>query len=419
MKETLLHYIWQNKLYDDLRIGDERVTVLKSGTRNPNDGPDFRLARVAWCGIEWCGAVEIHRKSSDWERHGHHTDPGYDGVVLHVVYEEDRQVSNTRGERVPTAVMTVADEVMERLRLIDTTNAALRCAPEISVVPGITLRNIIDRMAVERLEVKMAALKGRSEEGTPQVLFYRTLMRYLGAHTNNDAMEQVALSLPYSFLKKHANDVVALEAMLLGQANLLAEPPRDEYERILSDEYRFYASKFGLSAVAPGIFRKLRVRPHSYAPRMLAIAAVLMGNEGEIMQAISQLDRDALFSLLASPPSQYWTEHYDFAHRSSRRLGHLGSSSLHSLLINAVVPTAYLYHTSIGNGEGALTSLAWLTDLPAEKNRIVTLFEKQGITPRNAHDSQALLHIYNHYCMRGACLACPIAPEIFKALKDK
>lgn len=41
-------------------------------------------------------------------------------------------------------------------------------------------------------------------------------MRYVGRHQNNEVMEQVAHSLPYSYLKKHRIPLAALEAMLTG-----------------------------------------------------------------------------------------------------------------------------------------------------------------------------------------------------------
>lgn len=418
MTERHLHYIWKNRLFDALLIGEEHVRVLKVGRQNICDGPDFEMARVAFNGLEWCGAVEIHLRASDWAKHRHDKDPRYDNVVLHIVSEADAEVCNTKGEVIPTATMQIAPTLIRRLEDMDIASAALRCVPEIAEVPEIKLHNILDRLAVDRLQSKITALGQRTEDDSYHALFYHTLMRYLGAHGNNDAMTLVAQQLPHLFLKKHANDLTALEAMLLGQASLISDNPRDDYEARLRDEYLFYAKKFDLRPVPQGIFRKLRIRPYSYPARRLAIAASLMKQEGDIMTAISTLDFARLEALLASPPSEYWCRHYDFGHASPRAMGGVGESTVRSLLINAVIPTAYHYHTVQGHHAKALEALEGLADLPAEDNHIVRLFARHDITPRHASDTQALIHLYNTHCTQGLCLSCPIAPEIFRALRQ-
>ncbi len=39
---------------------------------------------------KWVGDIEFHIRASDWEAHQHHTDPCYNGVILHVVLVCDR-----------------------------------------------------------------------------------------------------------------------------------------------------------------------------------------------------------------------------------------------------------------------------------------------------------------------------------------
>ncbi|MDO4771650.1 DUF2851 family protein [Porphyromonas sp.] len=419
MTEAHLHYIWKNRLFDRLTVGDERVRVLKVGQHNLCDGPDFSLARVAWQDIEWCGSVEMHLRASDWGRHAHDNDPRYDGVVLHVVLDDDARVLNTKGEQVPTAVMHISSELIDRMETMDIANAALRCAPEVSEVSALKVHSILDRLAVERLQAKVVAFAERADDDSYHSLFYHTLMRYLGAHSNNDAMTLVAQHLPYIFLKKHAGDIIALEAMLLGQAALISDDPRDDYEARLRDEYLFYARKFDLSPVPKGLFRKLRVRPYSYPARRLAIMAALITQESRIMTAIAESDQAVLADLLSTPPSEYWCRHYDFGHESGRKMGGVGDSTVRLLLINAIIPTAYHYHSIQGNTSKALEAAEWLAKLSAEDNHIVRLFDKQGISPRHASDSQAIIHLYNSYCTQGGCLRCPVAPEIFRALTGR
>ena len=143
-----------------------------------------------------------------------------------------------------------------------------------------------------------------------------------------------------------------------------------------------------------------------------------MKQEGDIMTAISTLDFARLETLLSSPPSEYWCRHYDFGQPSSHIMGGVGESTVRSLLINAIIPTAYHYHTAQGHNDKALEALEWSATLPAEENHIVRLFARHSITARHASDTQALIHLYNTCCVQGLCLSCPIAPEIFRTLRQ-
>jgi len=78
---------WQGLVGREV-VTDEgrRLKVIYPGRTNRDVGPDFRNAVIAMGESEIVrGDVEIHIKSSDWYSHGHHHDPEYDHVILHVV----------------------------------------------------------------------------------------------------------------------------------------------------------------------------------------------------------------------------------------------------------------------------------------------------------------------------------------------
>ena len=74
MKEELLHYIWKFKLFKSHHFindkGDE-IRVIKPGIYNKNEGPDFLQAHILIGEMNFFGSVEIHLKSSDWNKHKH------------------------------------------------------------------------------------------------------------------------------------------------------------------------------------------------------------------------------------------------------------------------------------------------------------------------------------------------------------
>ena len=413
MKETVLHYIWKNRLFDTVLVAGGEAEVLDVGQYNVGDGPDFSLAKVRTGDLLWVGSVEMHLRSSDWYAHGHETDPRYDPIILHVVLEDDREIHNSRGEVIPTAVLTVSQEVLERVDELEISSKALRCTPELSYLSPHLLRTLTEPLLLERIEGRVHREGGEKDLHS---LFYRLLMRYLGAHQNNEVMEQVARATPLPYLLKHAADTESLESILLGQAHLLAESPRDDYEKHLSERYAFYQAKFDLKPVAEGIFKKLRVRPPAYPARVLAIAAQILHREEVLAEAMSAGEFSRVRELLAVEPSPYWRTHIDFAQTYTKTLGGISVSTINTLLINAVLPAAYLYNYRVGNKNKALEILKYYEELPPESNQFVRLFQKNGFAPHTAGDTQRMIQLYTRYCEPFRCFFCPLAPEILKAL---
>ncbi len=109
MKEEYLHGIWQRKrlLTSDLRTTKgKELQVIHFGYYNRfSSGPDFSSAVIEISGEVFLGAIEMHVRSSDWYRHNHDKDPNYNNVVLHVVYEHDREVL-VEGKELPVLELT-------------------------------------------------------------------------------------------------------------------------------------------------------------------------------------------------------------------------------------------------------------------------------------------------------------------------
>lgn len=105
-RETLLHWVWRNRRFRAESLRSDRgepVTVHRPGRLNRSDGPDFLGARIGIGPLTWHGDVELHWRANDWFAHGHHGDPHFNGVVLHVVYEDRRRRPARRadGTRIP------------------------------------------------------------------------------------------------------------------------------------------------------------------------------------------------------------------------------------------------------------------------------------------------------------------------------
>src|SRR5690606_5859328 len=113
MQESLLHFIWQFQYYNkvDLQTCEgESLNILHPGLLNTDAGPDFSNSRIMVGDILWHGHIEIHKKSSGWEAHKHQFDPAYNKVILHVVWEKDKEVHRQDGTLLPTLELSARIE---------------------------------------------------------------------------------------------------------------------------------------------------------------------------------------------------------------------------------------------------------------------------------------------------------------------
>ncbi|MCK5839225.1 MAG: DUF2851 family protein, partial [Bacteroidales bacterium] len=110
MPEEFLHYIWKYQLLNPVLVSTtgEEVRIIKPGIHNSDAGPDFIDARIVIGNTLWAGNIEIHLKSSEWIRHGHHRDEKYRNVILHVVLVDNYSVKRHNGETIP--VLCVKDK---------------------------------------------------------------------------------------------------------------------------------------------------------------------------------------------------------------------------------------------------------------------------------------------------------------------
>ena len=92
ISEAELSVIWAEQRYPAGALATpdgRRVEVVFPGRKGGAAGPDFRDAVLRIEGQERRGDVELHVRASYFRTHGHHLDPAYDALALHVVYLAD------------------------------------------------------------------------------------------------------------------------------------------------------------------------------------------------------------------------------------------------------------------------------------------------------------------------------------------
>lgn len=419
--EKLLHFAWKFGVFEqrNLRLaGGEELTVLSPGRENRDAGPDFQQARLQIDKTKWAGNVEIHVRSSDWYRHRHQDDPAYGNVILHVVHTHDEAVLDRNGVEVPVLELKplLPPDLENRWLQLSTRKQTIPCAG-IAVPNLLKLRSWLDRLVVERLETKTGRISQvlQLTKNDWQEAFYIFLSRSFGAGINAVPFELLARSLPLRVLLKHHRSRFQTEALLFGQSGLLPEEPVEEYPMQLQEEYRFLRRKYGLQPLQGHIWKFLRLRPVNFPTIRIAQLAALFETIPDLLSLVrAATSPDAVRRLFETVATGYWDHHYRFGQVSGFRKKGLGPDTIESVLINTVVPFLFVYGRSKGDERLTDTSLELLYSLKPEKNAVVASWEKLGVKPDSAGDTQALIELRTSYCDALRCMECAVGLQVLR-----
>ncbi|HNG89727.1 MAG TPA: DUF2851 family protein, partial [Saprospiraceae bacterium] len=386
---------------------------------NTHPGPDFFDARIRIGDTTWAGNVEMHLLASEWLAHGHSADRAYDNVVLHVVLEEDQPIHRASGERLACVEMKerIPQGILARYQRLEFEQTWIPCQHFYPQVPDIVRLNWLDRVLVERLEQKTAAV-AEALEATGQhweEAFYRVLARSFGLKVNAEPFEALARSLPLLVLAKHKSHIEQVEALLFGQAGMLDGEFADAHPALLQREYRHLAHKYSLAPIAPSQWKFLRMRPANFPTVRLAQFAALVHRSAHLFSKVLEANTlRELEHLFEMQPSPYWQDRFQFDKPSIRRSKSPGRDFVHLLIINTLVPFLFFYGKQKHRDELCKRALRLLEELPPEANAVLDGWATLGTSARDAYQSQALLHLKAHYCDHKRCLQCAIGNCILK-----
>jgi hypothetical protein len=244
--------------------------------------------------------------------------------------------------------------------------------------------------------------------------FWWLLARNFGGKINGDAFEAVARCIPVNILAKHKTSLPQLEALLLGQANLLNDDFEDEYPKLLRREYNFLKKKYSLQPSAIPVFF-LRMRPGNFPTiRLAQLAAVIQQATHLFSKTIEAENIGEVRACLAATANDFWHYHYTLKQVSGYKKKTLGADAINIILINAVVPLVFAYGQFHRHEQLKEKALRWLESIPAETNSITADFTRLGIKNETAYDSQALLELRNTYCNEKRCLDCSVGNYLLR-----
>ncbi|HEY0069467.1 MAG TPA: DUF2851 family protein [Chloroflexia bacterium] len=438
------------------------VAVVYRGRWTAGSGPDFEGAMLALgeSGALVSGSVEMHLRCGDWWAHGHHTDPRYNSVALHVVLWPlgVRPVTRADGAAVPTLVL--ADYItMPTAQLLESVTPLIPnlgalseepCWQRTQDWPLQRLLAHIDEAGDARLLNKAAQMEAGLSEQDAQEVFYQGIMDALGYSANRDPMRSLAEALPVSQLltlplsRDETERAALLEALFLGAAGFLpSQMPVADTLDWLSSQYAeeaerlwtTYAPLMDMSLnrpVADGWITD-RVRPANSPPRRLAAAARILarllwaqgGMLAPFIETATSLKPIALSKrwteLLTVAADGYWAAHDGFGHALAVQGGKegvalVGSSRAADIVVNVAMPLLLAVADREGNDtlrKKVLAAYAVFPRLDGNKiTRAMTLEalgQRAGKSIKGARRQQGLIHLYRLYCQARRCYECPIS----------
>lgn len=420
--EDLLHFIWQFQYFDRTAMyttNGEKLEILKPGMLNADAGPDFFNARIRIEGQEWAGNVEIHWKSSEWDLHKHQYDVAYNNVILHVVYEHDRDTSKANADVLPVFELKsrIHADMLNRYNAMMNARTWIPCQKQLKDViekqegKGIFFQKLL----VERLEEKTQAIRQLLQQNgwNWEEAFYRFMARSFGFKVNSEPFFQLSGLTPLQVLAKHKNNLMQLEALMLGQAGFLDKTYRDEYMQRLQREYVFLKNKYKLSSLPSYVWKFGRMRPANFPTVRLIQFAALIHQSSSLFSRMIEIKREEeAMQWLFPEVSDYWKYRFKPDGEQTAKGNKMGKNSARLLILNVVAPFMFLYGKERGLESMSETAIEILNNLPAEKNKTIENFELLGLRSKSAADTQALLILKQKYCDLKKCLNCIFGKRI-------
>jgi hypothetical protein len=426
-KENFLHYIWRLQYFTKANFcttSGENICVLDPGIYNHDAGPDFTNARVKIGDIEWCGNIELHINSSDWTLHHHQSDLAYNNIILHVTYKDDQPVRRDDGSLIPT--LELKGRIDERLILkyssVSSSSSSIACRSHFDSVPTLTKISMIDKAMTERLIEKSSWVLDQLHRnmGDWQETNYQLLSKNFGFNLNSDPFFRLAKALPFKLLLKHRGNQEQVEALMFGQAGLLDEKPKDDYQVRIKREYDFLSKKYSIESqkLQKHEWKFLRIRPANFPTVRISQLASIISQIPDIITSFTEFNSvnevyDKLSSVMLP---EYWRLHYTFADAESiKSKGMLGKESIQNIIINTIAVLYFAMGMEKDNDGFKEKAVELIETVPAESNKITKEWERIGYMPKTAYDSQGVIQLFNNYCKKKACLSCDIGASIFKS----
>lgn len=426
IKEEILQFIWKKGRFQQHALKTscgKKLSILSPGIQNFNAGPDFFNAKIKIENLIWAGNVEIHSRSSDWEKHGHHLDSAYNNVILHVIAEEDADTFSSLGRQIPSLQLNNLDPLIPFYTALQANESWLPCHKHIHKVSEYLLKHWLTLLHCERMDRKCSYIsnllfrcKGNWEETLCQVL-----ATAFGMPLNSLPFQMTLSRIPFELLSQNRASLQNMEAILFGQAGFLNKDlMTGPYDQALYKNYLIQLNKFPNRPVDRHMWKFLRLRPASFPTLRISQFASFLHLRLPLLESVlditSLAEAEQFFRVESST---YWDTHYLFGKCSPESKKVMGRQSILTLIINGLVPFLFSYGHTTNHLPAISLGDQLLQKTESESNQIIKNWAIFGIVPSGAFESQALIQLHNEYCKNKRCLDCQLGAGYIQNVKNE
>jgi len=410
--------LWQHRLTVSRELLDSEnrpMKVVYPGRPNSGAGADFCDAVVYTGGLLRQGCIEVHTQSANWRAHGHHLDPAYNRVILHVALEANgtAQTFLQNGQVVPTVIL---GQSVSTAQTASTQSCLYPCQSFTRYHGKTALLDHLTSAGLQRFYLKAAGFHGDSPVEFAEN-FFQAFMEALGYAQNKEPFRQLARLMPLKTLENFVRQLPTeeetalnlLHSLLLGKAGLLfanCAARQLPASRLKALQHIWHAS--GLQpALCDRDWILCRVRPGNHPiRRLLALGYLILryrarGLFGSLLVAIRSLP----VSRTAASLEQLFTVNL------ASETALLGGERAAEIVVNVFLPAVFAWSISQGNCEAADKILDYYRHYPrlpvnSLVHHMLGQLSLSGHDINGACQQQGLIHIFQTMCRQGQCHAC-------------
>lgn len=422
VKEIGLQRIWEKLAFQPQHLSTDcgqTLQIIKQGEWNNQNGPDFLNAQIILNGVHCFGAIEIHINASDWYNHNHQNDPRYNGVILHVVWHNDRPCFTHSGHPIPCLSIKFRVNSLHLTRY--NTMAELPCSWQINSLPDAVLTEQLTMANELRRNEKIDRLihaHNQLNQDWWLTAMYAFFSAWMGKANQHNCLE-ICKTMKKSLILR-ANTEIDLVAYFLGVSNLLPSEAPDEYTGILIANFRFLSQKHDFVALSHLQWNNRQVRPPSFAAiRLAQFASWLFDVRGELSQFFHPPDSEQMKRItefgFQSCLSNYWDLHYDIGKPSEFHNPNNGKEHAKKVVLNGLIPLWYTLAKETQKGYFQCAAEKLLNTIPSESNattKNLDVFHRVRPKKPNANWSQSLIAQHQIFCKSLRCSKCFIGEQI-------